>query len=37
MQSTPREQLLQFGYIVQAHLFERMGVELGRWISVHGC
>jgi transposase len=29
MQSTPREQLLQFGHVLQAHLFERIAVELG--------
>jgi Transposase domain (DUF772)/Transposase DDE domain len=29
MQSTPREQLLQFAHVLQAHLFERIAVEVG--------
>ena len=29
MQSTPRERLLQFAQVLQAHLFERVAVEVG--------
>lgn len=29
MHSTPRERLLQFGHVLQAHLFERIALELG--------
>jgi hypothetical protein len=29
MQSTPRERLEQFAYVLQAHLFEKIGVEIG--------
>ena len=29
MQSTPRERLLQFGHVLQGHLFERIALELG--------